>query len=185
MGFAEAEMRDGNIVPSAPTRGAAPAPSAGRPAGAPLASPVAEVTKVLQEMSTQQIYDIMVQMKGLIQQNPDQARQILTSNPQVAYALLQAQITLGFITPAVAQQILVSTAAATAPMVAAPPQAAALPTPATIPPPLATQGGMPSQMPYGAPAVPAPSGFGPAPGLPYSAAPMAPQPVPPAAASIF
>ncbi len=59
-------------------------------------------------MSPAQLYLVMVQMKGLLNQNPDQARRILTASPHFAYALLQAQVRLGMTTPAMVQSVLVS-----------------------------------------------------------------------------
>ncbi|XP_071702759.1 cleavage stimulating factor 64 [Rutidosis leptorrhynchoides] len=50
-------------------------------------------------MSKNQLYDIMSQMKTLIEQNQDQARQILIQNPQLTKALFQAQIMLGMLQP--------------------------------------------------------------------------------------
>lgn len=62
-----------------------------------------EVTQVLEGMSPSQLYDIIVQMKGLIQKKPDQARQLLLNNPQFGYALLQAMVLNGALTPQAAQ----------------------------------------------------------------------------------
>eukprot|EP01126_Amoeba_proteus_P047947 TRINITY_DN5513_c0_g2_i8.p1 TRINITY_DN5513_c0_g2~~TRINITY_DN5513_c0_g2_i8.p1 ORF type:complete len:205 (+),score=57.16 TRINITY_DN5513_c0_g2_i8:72-617(+) len=56
-------------------------------------------------MSSNQLCEIMVQMKALILKNPDQAKLLLASNPHFAYALLQASSILGIITPQVAQQL--------------------------------------------------------------------------------
>ncbi|XP_076901642.1 cleavage stimulating factor 64-like [Bidens hawaiensis] len=50
-------------------------------------------------MSKNQLYDIMSQMKTLIEQNQDQARQILIQNPPLTKALFQAQIMLGMLHP--------------------------------------------------------------------------------------
>ncbi|MQL79189.1 hypothetical protein Taro_011627, partial [Colocasia esculenta] len=50
-------------------------------------------------MSKTQLYDIMCQMKNLIEQNPQQARQILIDNPPLTKALFQAQIMLGMVQP--------------------------------------------------------------------------------------
>ncbi|KAA8542709.1 hypothetical protein F0562_023792 [Nyssa sinensis] len=50
-------------------------------------------------MSKNQLYDIMSQMKTLIEQNQQQARQILIQNPQLTRALFQAQIMLGMVQP--------------------------------------------------------------------------------------
>ncbi|WOK91537.1 hypothetical protein Cni_G00228 [Canna indica] len=46
-----------------------------------------------------QLYDIMSQMKALIDQNQQQARQILIDNPLLTRALFQAQIMLGMVQP--------------------------------------------------------------------------------------
>ncbi|XP_061344992.1 cleavage stimulating factor 64 [Gastrolobium bilobum] len=48
-------------------------------------------------MSKSQLYDIMSQMKNLIEQNQQQARQILIQNPMLTKALFQAQIMLGMV----------------------------------------------------------------------------------------
>ncbi|KAK9278324.1 hypothetical protein L1049_027889 [Liquidambar formosana] len=50
-------------------------------------------------MSKNQLYDIMSQMKTLIEQNQYQARQILIQNPLLTKALFQAQIMLGMVQP--------------------------------------------------------------------------------------
>ncbi|EME30781.1 Cleavage stimulation factor subunit 2 [Galdieria sulphuraria] len=53
----------------------------------------------LEQLSCQQIHEIMLQMKALAQQNPEQVRQLLLANPQLTYALLQGQIMLGLAPP--------------------------------------------------------------------------------------
>ncbi|XP_077220377.1 hydroxyproline-rich glycoprotein family protein [Tasmannia lanceolata] len=50
-------------------------------------------------MSKHQLYDIMSQMKTLIEQNQQQARKILVENPILTRALFQAQIMLGMVQP--------------------------------------------------------------------------------------
>ncbi|GKV23555.1 hypothetical protein SLEP1_g33264 [Rubroshorea leprosula] len=50
-------------------------------------------------MSKNQLYEIMSQMKTLIEQNQQQARQILIQNPPLTKALFQAQIMLGMVQP--------------------------------------------------------------------------------------
>ncbi|KAK4775373.1 hypothetical protein SAY86_010308 [Trapa natans] len=50
-------------------------------------------------MSKNQLYDIMSQMKTLIEQNERQARQILIQNPVLTKALFQAQVMLGMVQP--------------------------------------------------------------------------------------
>jgi len=64
-----------------------------------------DIGKVLEGMSTSQLYEIMVQMKGLIQKKPEQAQLLLMNNPHLAYALLQSQVLLGIISPHDAQQL--------------------------------------------------------------------------------
>uniref|UniRef100_A0A2P2IRE5 Uncharacterized protein MANES_01G011100 n=1 Tax=Rhizophora mucronata TaxID=61149 RepID=A0A2P2IRE5_RHIMU len=48
-------------------------------------------------MTKSQLYDIMSQMKALIDQNKQQAREILVQNPPLTKALFQAQIMLGMV----------------------------------------------------------------------------------------
>ena len=43
----------------------------------------------------------MKQMKLCIQNNPEEARQMLLQNPQLAYALLQAQVIMKIVDPKV------------------------------------------------------------------------------------
>ncbi|KAB2011957.1 hypothetical protein ES319_D09G055600v1 [Gossypium barbadense] len=50
-------------------------------------------------MSKNQLYDIMSNMKTLIEQNQQQAREILIQNPLLTKALFQAQIMLGMVKP--------------------------------------------------------------------------------------
>ncbi|CAL1370133.1 unnamed protein product [Linum trigynum] len=50
-------------------------------------------------MTKNQLYDIMSQMKTLIEQNRQQARDILIQNPLLTKALFQAQIMLGMVQP--------------------------------------------------------------------------------------
>ncbi len=57
------------------------------------------VNNVLGGMSAAQLFELMSQMRALIQQNPAQARQTLLSNPQLTKALFQAQILLGMVKP--------------------------------------------------------------------------------------
>jgi cleavage stimulation factor subunit 2 len=68
-----------------------------------------DIGKVLEGMSTSQLYEIMVQMKGLIQKKPEQVQLLLTNNPHLSYALLQAQVLLGIISSQDAQQLHLAT----------------------------------------------------------------------------
>lgn len=72
------------------------------PAGMPPAEASrAQINAILEGMTTHQLYDMLTQMKGLIDQNAEQARQILEANPQFSYALLQAELILGMVNPQV------------------------------------------------------------------------------------
>ncbi|CAH8390369.1 unnamed protein product [Eruca vesicaria subsp. sativa] len=57
------------------------------------------VPENLAGMTKSQLYDIMSQMKTLIDQNHEQAREILIRNPLLTKALFQAQIMLGMVQP--------------------------------------------------------------------------------------
>ena len=54
---------------------------------------------MLSKMAPTDLYNILAQMKALIEQNFGQARQILAQNPQLTKALFQAQIILGLVQP--------------------------------------------------------------------------------------
>ena len=56
-----------------------------------------QITDALAKMPRAALFDIMAQMRGLIQQNQQQARQILVTNPSLTRALFQAQILLGML----------------------------------------------------------------------------------------
>nr|GLL41982.1 cleavage stimulating factor 64 [Ipomoea trifida] len=49
--------------------------------------------------SKKELYDIMCEMKKLMEQNEEQARQILIENPTLARDLFHAQIMLGMVQP--------------------------------------------------------------------------------------
>jgi len=59
------------------------------------------ITAILGSMNANQLFDLMTQMKILVNTNPEQARSLLTSNPQLSYALFQAMIIMNAITPAI------------------------------------------------------------------------------------
>lgn len=75
-----------------------PAPSSQSPGGGP-----DQISSTLAGMSVTQLYGIMSQMKALIQQNQQQARQILVQYPQLTKGLFQAQIMLNMLKPPVQQ----------------------------------------------------------------------------------
>lgn len=52
------------------------------------------ITKTVASLPPEQMYEIMKQMKLCIQNKQVEARQMLLLNPQLAYALLQAQVVM-------------------------------------------------------------------------------------------
>ncbi len=60
---------------------------------------VEAVDATVHGMSKAQLYNIMSEMKALIQANPSQARQVLMAQPQLTRALFQAQVLLGMVKP--------------------------------------------------------------------------------------
>jgi cleavage stimulation factor subunit 2 len=58
---------------------------------------------MLAALSPTQLFELMSQIKLLIQQNPEQARQLLHQNPQLTYALLQAQLIMGMVDSSIVQ----------------------------------------------------------------------------------
>ena len=79
--------------------GAAPASAAAQQMAAAGMSGMDAVTAKLAEMSPAQLFNVMNQLRSLIQQNHGQARQLLAQNPQLTLALFQAQLTLGMTKP--------------------------------------------------------------------------------------
>mmetsp|Transcript_19507 Transcript_19507/g.54856 ORF Transcript_19507/g.54856 Transcript_19507/m.54856 type:complete len:285 (-) Transcript_19507:1486-2340(-) len=84
----------------------APAPAGS--AGGPNRSPTDLTEEVLRGMSATQLRDAMVQVKDLVDTQPERAREILDGNPQLAYALLQTQLLLGMATEEEVREVLAS-----------------------------------------------------------------------------
>jgi len=97
--FAERGLEDKDVT------GPLSAPTPANPVTLPGVQ--SEVHKVLDGMNHPQLQEILVQMKNLIQKNPDHVGHLLVNNPQFAYALLQAQVMLGSVPPEVAKQVLI------------------------------------------------------------------------------
>lgn len=57
------------------------------------------ISKTVASLPPEQMYELMKQMKECIQNNPHEARQMLLQNPQLAYALLQAQVVMRILDP--------------------------------------------------------------------------------------
>jgi cleavage stimulation factor subunit 2 len=60
------------------------------------------ITKTVASLPPEQMYELMKQMKLCIQNNPSEAREMLVRNPQLSYALLQAQVVMRIVDPATA-----------------------------------------------------------------------------------
>ncbi|XP_020288568.1 cleavage stimulation factor subunit 2 tau variant isoform X3 [Pseudomyrmex gracilis] len=52
------------------------------------------ISKAVASLPPEQMFELMKQMKLCVQNNPNEARQMLLQNPQLAYALLQAQVVM-------------------------------------------------------------------------------------------
>src|SRR3990167_7323016 len=57
-------------------------------------------------MPDEQLYELMWEMKNLVQKNSEQATQLLAHNPQFATVILLAQQKLSMLTPQTVQQLL-------------------------------------------------------------------------------
>lgn len=123
-----------------------PAGSAPLPAGV---SPTDAITQTIASLPPNQLLDILTQMKSLAASSPDQARSLLTSNPQLAYALFHAMILMNVVDPAVVQRV-VSDSGVQMTQGQPPPMPMTMP----APPPVAPQ--VVHQPPPGAQPAPAP-----------------------------
>ncbi|GFT96502.1 cleavage stimulation factor subunit 2 [Nephila pilipes] len=65
-----------------------------------------EISKAVASLPPEQMFELMKQMKMCIENNPQEARNLLLQNPQLAYALLQAQVIMRIVDPEVAIKIL-------------------------------------------------------------------------------
>jgi len=64
------------------------------------------ISKTVASLPPEQMFQLMQQMKMCIQNNPQEARVMLAQNPQLAYALLQAQVVMRIIDPETAVEML-------------------------------------------------------------------------------
>ena len=76
-----------------PGVGPPPEPSAHGEAVDPEKAPEA-ITKAVASLPPEQMFELMKQMKECIVNNPQEARDMLLKNPQLAYALLQALVVM-------------------------------------------------------------------------------------------
>ncbi|XP_011872814.1 PREDICTED: cleavage stimulation factor subunit 2 isoform X2 [Vollenhovia emeryi] len=64
------------------------------------------ISKAVASLPPEQMFELMKQMKLCVQNNPHEARQMLLQNPQLAYALLQAQVVMRIVDPHTAVSML-------------------------------------------------------------------------------
>ncbi|XP_070568510.1 cleavage stimulation factor subunit 2-like isoform X2 [Ptychodera flava] len=64
------------------------------------------ISKAVASLPPEQMFELMKQMKMVIQNNPVEARNMLLQNPQLAYALLQAQVVMRIVSPEIAMAML-------------------------------------------------------------------------------
>jgi hypothetical protein len=60
------------------------------------------ISKAVASLPPEQMFELMKQMKLCVQNNPSEARAMLLQNPQLAYALLQAQVVMRIVDPHIA-----------------------------------------------------------------------------------
>ncbi|KAM3930542.1 cleavage stimulation factor subunit 2-like [Leptodactylus fuscus] len=64
------------------------------------------ISRAVASLPPEQMYELMKQMKLCVQNSPQEARNMLLQNPQLAYALLQAQVVMRIVDPEIAVKIL-------------------------------------------------------------------------------
>ena len=74
------------------------------------------VSEAVASLPPEQMFRLMQQMKMCIQNNPHEARTMLLQNPQLAYALLQAQVVMNIVDPETAVTMLHKTPAPVPPL---------------------------------------------------------------------
>ncbi|WPH00349.1 Hypothetical protein R9X50_00317500 [Acrodontium crateriforme] len=113
------------------------------------------ISQTIQSIPAPQLLDILSQMKKLVTENPQQANALLTSAPQLSYAIFQALLLLGLVDTTVLGSLIQQTSQAPPPV--QPPQ-----------PPYARPS-MPPQPPYGQPG---PTAYGVSPPQQYQQPPQ-------------
>ncbi|KAM4878584.1 cleavage stimulation factor subunit 2 isoform 4-T4 [Sylvia borin] len=64
------------------------------------------ISRAVASLPPEQMFELMKQMKLCVQNSPQEARNMLLQNPQLAYALLQAQVVMRIVDPEIALKIL-------------------------------------------------------------------------------
>ncbi|KAH0631001.1 hypothetical protein JD844_004462 [Phrynosoma platyrhinos] len=62
------------------------------------------ISRAVASLPPEQMFELMKQMKLCVQNSPQEARSMLLQNPQLAYALLQAQVVMRIVDPEIALQ---------------------------------------------------------------------------------
>jgi cleavage stimulation factor subunit 2 len=93
-------------------------------------SAASHVVKTMENLSPKKVYLLMKELQGMILAQPDKVRQLLSEQPQLCYALLQALLRMNMVDLATAEAMLTAPAGGPAP--------APAPVPAAAPPPRAT-----------------------------------------------
>ncbi|EYC42466.1 hypothetical protein Y032_0531g3033 [Ancylostoma ceylanicum] len=60
------------------------------------------ISRTVASLPPEKMFELMKQMKDVVRSNPSEAKQMLVQNPQLAYALLQAQVVMRIVDPQVA-----------------------------------------------------------------------------------
>jgi cleavage stimulation factor subunit 2 len=126
-----------------------------------------DISRTLNTLPPAQLLDILSQMKALATNEPARATELLTQAPQLSYAIFQALLLMGLVSPEAINSVVDAGAAAGPPPSAAPPPAVPLGYPsipgypgavATGTPPVAAPYQPPPVVPPPAPAPAAPAG---------------------------
>jgi len=116
------QSKSGTVLPPLP-EGKIPPPGVSIPNA---------ISQTLQSIPPQQLAEILSQLKAVATNNPEQgshcdgapsdclARQLLTAQPQLAYATFQAMLMMNLVDPSVLQHVVASTGQATQPPLAHP-----------------------------------------------------------------
>ena len=70
------------------------------------------ITQTIASLPPNQLMDILTQMKALTTHSPEQARHLLVTNPQLAYAIFHAMLMMNVVDPVVVQTVVSETAPA-------------------------------------------------------------------------
>ncbi|KAH3732373.1 hypothetical protein Pelo_16798 [Pelomyxa schiedti] len=65
-----------------------------------------DVHKAVESLTQPQLLEVLSQFKSLCQHNPDQARSVLSNNPQLAYAILHIEVLLRLVDANIVQSML-------------------------------------------------------------------------------